>query len=497
MVSKRKRSSAWRSMGLFLVGSLAACQTAAPGAIVARPTWVGCSELAEDEQVDGVLREALARFFATLQRGEWDRETTVAAHRERYAFFFRSLQRGARDADPVVLKSYSLPSGAFMLSVAFVQADSEELRLTRLVELEAVPACDSFRFDCPYERNTQRLRSKRIGDVTFRFFGELDQERAEEFVAFRTSFLKQIEVAPGPLRYDRFGSLDEMLKAFGLVYDASKCNFLRHDLGNLWADGRFYSTGTGNSDYRFGYVRGALAASIESAEDLYVPYVNGVAAYYGGYGLSGDTMEDLAAQFRAEWQRRPDIQFLEEFDLGRKASIARHFCHYVMCAFLFEEVAAHHGEAVALRLAASGAQGERFFAELERLVGVRRDNLDATIKRLIAPKEPQRTNQKGTGRAGSGRQGAIQNLEDLRNSRGDGFGRSRQQPSSHGSRPRCPKSATKMQRAAIHPSLQERNLDRVGEVRCGTGGIVTDPGLEVPRLPGHHGGWPKGGWGVQ
>ena len=68
------------------------------------------------------------------------------------------------------------------------------------------------------------------------------------------------------------------------MYDASKCNFLRHDLGFLWHDGRRYTTGTGDENYRFGYVRGALAKGASGSDAIYGPYVTALRqlVYLGG-----------------------------------------------------------------------------------------------------------------------------------------------------------------------------------------------------------------------
>ena len=69
--------------------------------------------------------------------------------------------------------------------------------------------------------------------------------------------------------------------------------------------------------------------------------------------------------------------------LGRGSSIQRHFSCYVMCAFLFGEIARRHGEERALGPVAAGREGERFFDQLEELLGITRETFHATIVRLI------------------------------------------------------------------------------------------------------------------
>ena len=339
--------------------------------------------LSEDAAVAADLQQSLTVFLEALARGEWSAACTDPAERERYAFFYKSLLKGARDARPLVLKSYPLGGGAHSVSLAFMGGAPEALSITRIVELEAVPFGDGFRFQCPYERRTAQLQRRTLGSVEFRFSGPFDEARAAEFVRLKTKIETLQGIDPVALRYDCFPSLEGLLQAYGLVFDASKCNFLLHDLGFLWDQGRSFSTGTGDERFSFGYVHDVLAAQTATPKEVFRPYVNGVAAYYGGYGLSGDSMEVLASQFRAELERRPDMDFLEEFHKGRGASVQRHFSQYVLCAFLCQEIVAMKGEAAALRLVNSGANGERFFAELEALIGVSEANFHASILRLI------------------------------------------------------------------------------------------------------------------
>ena len=319
------------------------------------------ANLAEDDAIAAKLEQSLSPFLDALRGGDWDDRYSDPDERERYAFFYDSLQRGAKDAEPIVLKSYPVENGSYMVTVAFMVGAPKALAISRIAEFEAIPAEEGFAFRCPYERRTADLQRRTIGAVTFRFRGAFDEERAAEFARFQAAFAAQQGRDPEPLQYDCFQSLDELLKAHGLVHDANKCNFLRHDLGFLWDDGQRFATGTGDERYIFGYVCGVLAAEAADPEQIYWPYVNGVAAYYGGYGLSGDSMEDLARQFRQEFAANPTINFLEEFQKGRAASIHRHFSYYVMCAFLCQEIIAQHGEVAALQLVNTGANGERFF----------------------------------------------------------------------------------------------------------------------------------------
>lgn len=316
----------------MIAGLALACAGCRPLATQSPVAFAPGPSLSEESMIAEELERSLTAFLGRLRRGEWSAAHTDPGERERYAFFYRSLMRGARDAEPSVLKSYPLDAGAHMITVAFVTGVPDALALSHIVELEAVPTQGGYRFRSPYEHNTAHLRRRTVGDVTYRFSGPFDAGRAEAFARFKAKLEGLQGREPAPLQYDCFHSLDELLDAFGLVHDASKCNSIRHDLGFLWDDGRRFATGTGDESYVFGYARGALSAGATDSEAVYPAYVNGAA---------------------------------------------------VMCAFLYEEIAARLGEAAALRPVESGANGERFFSELEALIGVTRQNFHATIVRLI------------------------------------------------------------------------------------------------------------------
>jgi len=145
-----------------------------------------------------------------------------------------------------------------------------------------------------------------------------------------------------------------------------------------------FVTGTNNENYIFEYLGDYLYYNMPDRDDMYWPFVNGMSAYYGGYGLSGDGIEVLKEQFRDKLKANPEIDFLEEFRKGRKSSVKRHFSYYVISAFLSQEAIEEHGFDTALELAYSGRKGEHFFEKLKRLLGVDEANFHETVVRLIS-----------------------------------------------------------------------------------------------------------------
>ncbi|GJM23311.1 MAG: hypothetical protein DHS20C15_32260 [Planctomycetota bacterium] len=342
--------------------------------------------LSEDERVAAALERSLGAFLAEARNGQFSEACVEPGQLERYSFFFKGLSGlGQREGDspPSLLKSYPLDDARYSVTVAFAGVRDGAPFISKIVELEASPHGEGYRFGCPFEAKTADFRTKTLGSVTFHSSGALDEQAAAEFVRFKEAFSDLTKAQDRHLDYYCFRSLDELLQSYGFVFDAGKCNFLKCDLGFTDDGGRAYLTGTDNPNYTFEYVGEFLAHSLPRSEELYGPFVNGMSAYYGGYALSGDDMQTLRAQFRARLAAEPEIDFLHEYKQGRSSSVNRHFTHYVIGAFLCEEVVEQHGFDRALQLLRSGADGERFFANIQDILGVDEDGFHALILRLI------------------------------------------------------------------------------------------------------------------
>ena len=343
--------------------------------------------LSEDDATAKVLERSLNAFLTEARAGEFTEQCIEPKDLDRYEFFFKGLRglgKGEEYGAPSVLKSYTYDEEVYFVTVAFTGTRAGAPFIRTIVELKATPLEDRYRFTSPFQERTADLRTKKIRSVTFHHRGPLDEEAAASFVDFRDEFCAQTKTPSAPLDYYVFQSLDELLKSYGFVHDANKCNFLAHDLGFADDGGRVFVTGSNKADYVFEFVNQHLEYSLPEPEKIYWPFTIGMSAYYGGYSLSGDTTVDLKRQFREKLEAEPDTDFLVEFKKARKSSVQRHFSQYVMSAFLCEEVLKKHSFDDALALAYSGKGGETFFAQLESILGVTEANFHATILRLIA-----------------------------------------------------------------------------------------------------------------
>jgi len=332
-------------------------------------------ELSEDPATDAALERSLLAFLDAARRRALTADVVDPGHVAEHGFFFDELQGLSSTAKrrfraPTVLRSYSKNGRDYFVTVSHSVVQCEELFTYRIIELKAVPHGDGYRFFCALDDRTETFRSTVVGPVTFHHSGELDQGEAREFASFYERFCARTKTEAKPLDYYCFATLDEMLTSHGILFSASKCNFLAYDLGLLESDGRTYLTGTNDAAYIPGFVEDYLERHVPGADQIYRPCAVGLAICYGNYFTSGHDLPTLKAQFRAALAARPDLDFLEEFRKGRGASIERHFCHFVICAFLCEQVLERRGFDAALQLVHSGPEGERFFSNLESMLGV-------------------------------------------------------------------------------------------------------------------------------
>ncbi len=346
------------------------------------------AQLSEDEAIDAALDRALDAFLAEARASALSDEFVEQEHVAQHGFFFDEV-RGMASTEqrtfhaPTVLKSYTRNGRDYFITVSFTGIQKGTPFTFRILEFKAIPHGSGYRFYCPLDERTRAFKTTKLGEVTYHHSGALDPDEAAEFARFQAQLCALTETPCTALDYFKFETLDELLASHGILYTATKCNFLAHDLGFLESDDVTYMTGTDDAAYICGYVEDYLERHVPGAEEIYSPCAVGLAVFYGDYFTSGDDMQTLKAQFRAELAARPDLDFLAEFNKGRAASIHRHYCHYVICAFLCEEALEKHGFGTALQLVHSGKGGERFFDSLKTALGVDESNFHRTVLRMI------------------------------------------------------------------------------------------------------------------
>lgn len=346
-------------------------------------------ELAEKDSLKSMkLEHSLMAFLGEAQEGVYSNEYVDSTHLKAYEFFFNKLAGIGKNNhpdfnDPIILKSYTPDQDTYYLTVSFTGVKNEIPFIYQVTELKAVPYKDHYRFYSVFEERTANFKTKQLKNVTYHYSGTLNEDKANAFASFKDELSQLTQTPNSPLDYYCFENLDELLKSYGFLYSARQCNFLCYDLGFTDSEGKIYLTGTNNENYRFGYIGEFLYYNLPNKEEMYWPFVQGISTYYGGYGLSYDSMDELKQQFKAELKKKPQINFLEEFKKGRKSSVNRHFSYYVMSAFLSEEIIKKKGFEEVLKLVYSGPQGELFFENLKEILHIDESNFHETMVRLI------------------------------------------------------------------------------------------------------------------
>ena len=346
-------------------------------------------ELAEKDSIKSIkLEQSLIAFLTEAQNRTYSNEYVDSIHLKEYEFFFNKLSGiGKKNNqifnDPIILKSYTPDHNTYQITVAFTGVKNDLPFIYQVTELKAVPYKNHYRFYSPFKERTSNFKSKKIKNVTYYYSGTINEDKANKFANFKDELSELTQTPKSSLDYYCFENLDELLKSYGFLYSARQCNFLCYDLGFTDSEGKIYVTGTNNENYSFGYIGDYLYYNLPNKENMYWPFVQGVSTYYGGYGLSYDNKEELKKQFKDELKKNPTIDFLEEFNKGRKSSINRHFSFYVMSSFLCEEVIKKKGFKAVLELVYSGEKGELFFKNLKELLNIDENNFHEAIVRLI------------------------------------------------------------------------------------------------------------------
>ena len=375
-----------------LLGVLLACCAATGSPVLASPEPrvsrnLG-TEIAPDSTTALALEASLNGFLAETYAREYSDRYVDPAHHKRNEFFFDNLPTGVSRNEstsfdePMIVRSYSPNERDYYVTLSFSGKRDDQPFLYKIVELKAVPVADHFRFHCLFDERTANLETESIGDVTFYHEGDLDREKAREFVEFKRRFAGLTRTESEPLHYYKFRTLQNLLEAHGILFDAAKCNFLCNDLGITDNEGKKFATGMNNECYIRDYIHGHFFQRMDHVDELYRPFREGMAIYYGGT-WGGVRLPEMIQRFREEMLPRPGVDFLEEFKKGRKSSVRPHFSFFFLSALLCREVIEQHGFEEALQLVYSGSEGERFFANLDDVLGVDESNFHDTIVRLM------------------------------------------------------------------------------------------------------------------
>lgn len=380
--------TSWLTGITFVLAALGCATNSTAPSASGRPVLVRNLDalLSEDPVRAAALERSIAAFLREASTGEFTEDVVDLKELDQHSVFFRRVG-GFGDTPgigvPSVLKTYTLNDEDYFVTIAFAGEVDGTPFLDMVVELKATPHGDGYRFHCPFEERTKDFHATTLGDVCFRYSGAFNEDRARQFLATRADLIRISGRDPGPLQYFAFQSLDEMLKSYGLVFDEARCNFLGHDLGRFDHGRTRYVTGMGDECYMYGYAGEFLRSPNHDRADRYHMMAVGFQTLFGGYWLIGTPMEALRQELRETVKQDPEIDLLDLFKKGRNGQTLGHAPSLVMAALVCEQALEKRGFDDLLRLVYSGRDGERFFEQLEAVLGIDEAGFRGTIVEML------------------------------------------------------------------------------------------------------------------
>ena len=329
--------------------------------------------LSEDPDRARALEDSVAAFLTQAITGDFTEDVVDPVEIDRHGVFYRRLGGFGETPGigvPSILKAYTLNGEDYFVTIAFSGVVEGVPFLDMIVELKATPHGEGYRFHCPFEERTKDFHDTTLEDVRFRYSGDFNEDRAQEFLATRSELARLSGIRLAPLEYFAFQSLDEMLKSYGLVFDEDRCNFLGHDLGRFDHGRKRYVTGMGDECYMYGYAGRFLRSPNHNPSERYGMMAVGFQTLFGGYWLIGTPMQALRNELRETVSQAPEIDLLDLFKKGRNGQTLGHAPSLVMAALICEQALLKGDFDDLLRLVYSGRRGERFFDELEAILGI-------------------------------------------------------------------------------------------------------------------------------
>ena len=350
--------------------------------------------LSEDPVIAEALERSIEAFLGEAATGQFTENCVDLSELDKHSVFYRRVGGFGETPGlgvPAVLKAYTLNNEDYFVTLSFAGELNGAPFLDMLVELKATPYGDGYRFHCPFEERTRDFHTTTMEDVRFRYSGTFDEGRAREFLEVRSELARISGLEREPLEYFAFQSLDEMLKSYGLVFDEARCNFLGHDLGRFDHGGKRYVTGMGDECYMYGYAGRFLRSEAHDRNEAFRTMVTGFRTLFGGYWLIGTPIETLRAELRETIEQAPDLDLVEVFQKGRNGQTQGHAPSLVMAALICEHALERSDFSGLLRLVHSGAKGERFFGELEAVLGIGKAQFRDAILQMSRSRKGERS----------------------------------------------------------------------------------------------------------
>jgi hypothetical protein len=349
----------------------------------ARLTVLPQIKLPHDSLTKHKLLNSLDVFLKEKNQDLLDSKVVEPAHYAKFSFFFdffKNVEKSERYKDTLFFKCYLKnvvlqPDKSYKIALSYYGISPQKEVINRLdIWMLAKEGNEFFTFYCPFEANTKDWKNKKIGNVSFFYEKKFNAKVAKDFDEYSTFLAKQLNVKPLQMTYYKFTNIQEAYKSFGIEYSLSRNGDTRGWLVNEKSN--IVLSGTNSEQYKhdlthwyFGLVR---PDSLQNwtAEEGYNIYKTDY------WGESSEQNFQYLKDFIAA---NPNVSLLDAFE---KNLILHHPIQikYPIAAVLMRKIDKEYGFAKVVEMASCGESDAAFFATLQKITGITKENFDKTVR---------------------------------------------------------------------------------------------------------------------
>lgn len=342
---------------------------------------------------------ALSAFLTTLDERNND-HPMIDNHDKAQTLDLLDEFRGVRKSSQHHSDSFYSPcltnivarnDSTWFLQLAYCGIDKGSVLTRAVFNLVAhIPAGGPVTFSSPISDNTKHWQQTRIGHINFHHKSRLNTAKAKALVRYIDQYDTKLGNTVGNTEYYCCDNGIEVLYILGISYESDHTGRRHLTLSSAYGSTSVVVSSEGGDGYSAFDPHDlwhARLRKVMKSEQINRPVDEGCAYLYGGsWGLS---WKDIYRQFLETYGKDTSANWLELYgkfqNFGKSESEPLNV-PYVINALIINKLEKEKGFAAVKELLACGKyekSNDNYFAALNRLLGINRENFNAEVWKLI------------------------------------------------------------------------------------------------------------------
>lgn len=279
---------------------------------------------------------------------------------------------------PTLLNVMPIGEDRYIIKLAYMamerdRKDQPELKLITSLELRR--SGERYQFYNTIEHNTKSYNKKQVGNISYIYPNQLDEQKARKMDRFNTAFAKKFNVIPIKIIYYKCNDPEQLFKMLGFDYIENMYYSLSGGLAYQWANTLF----AGNNSELYEHELVHLYTS-KLFEHKTREVDEGYATFIGGSGgLDLDSLARVAKKYISKNYSQDICSLATDFTVRVQGGVP---ITYILSGLVCRDIENKLGVAGVEKLFRPEPQ-EDYFDTLKRVNGIGRAEFPAYIQGLL------------------------------------------------------------------------------------------------------------------